>query len=322
MCAICDRRSLLRGPVGAGLLTLTRRSAFAQSQAPSSPLAPAPTLPGRGECLVQGAVVISMDPAVGDVVDGAVHVKDGVIVAVGKDIKAPGAEKFSGEGLIVRSGQAYASDVQISGALYRVFDRVAAYAVIVNYSQPILRLLLSGLVPLAGGGVEFVLSMTGLHRLELAILSAGVVLVACLLLIPAFGATGAALSVAVVFVAVNAVRCATVIRILQRNPLRLADLLAPAGFCWPRCCAGKPVPCSARGNCGRWSSNAPPARPPLAPDTSSCLPAPGNAKPVPGSGRPGSACRDAARDHRVPLPRARLALGIGDGKALRRARLP
>ena len=70
------------------------------------------------------------------------------------------------------------------------------------------------------------------------------------------------------------------------------------------------------------SSNAPPARPPLAPDTSSCLPAPGNAKPAPGSGRPGSACRDAARDHRVPLPRACLALGIGDGKALRRARLP
>jgi len=78
----------------------------------------------------------------------------------------------------------------------------------------------------------YVLSMTGRHRSELVILSAGaVLLVVCLLLlIPAFQATGAALSVAVVFVAVNVVRCATVIRILQRNPLGFADLLPPTGF--------------------------------------------------------------------------------------------
>ena len=78
----------------------------------------------------------------------------------------------------------------------------------------------------------FVLSMTGRHRQELVILSAGAaLLVACLLvLIPAFQAIGAALSVAVVFVTVNAVRCVTVIRILHRNPLEFADLLPPAGF--------------------------------------------------------------------------------------------
>ena len=78
----------------------------------------------------------------------------------------------------------------------------------------------------------YVLSMTGRHRLELLILSGGaLVLVACLLLlIPVLQATGAALSVTIVFVAVNAVRCATVIRILGRNPLGLADLLPPIVF--------------------------------------------------------------------------------------------
>ena len=312
--------------------------------------------------------------------------------------------------LVTMAGMVFATDVQISGALYRVFDRVVAYAVIVNYSQPILRLLFSGLALLGGGGVEsivwvntamflyafaaltlddrrnrvrplpmpaplvirkargvlseslwmafslliyqairlvdililaaltstqvvgeytamstvaqliqiypiaisqtlgpsialfykrgdtaaiaaelraylrratllggylfggiavfgtdldlvfgqgfsfpwllasllafgwyvsailapfgFVLSMTGRHRLELAILSAGAaLLVACLLLlIPPFGATGAALSVAAVFVAVNAVRCGTLLRIMGRHTLRLAAMLPPAGF--------------------------------------------------------------------------------------------
>ncbi len=329
----------------------------------------------------------------------------GVLQAIYRDIP-----DFSLLCLATMAGMVFATDVQISGALYRVFDRVTAYAAIVTYGQPVLRLLLSGLVLLAGGGVEgvvwvnaamslctfaaltldgrrnrvkplpmplprvartarnvlseslwmalslliyqatrlvdvlvlaaltgtqvvgeytamstvaqliqiyplaisqtlgpniarsykrgdragivaelrsylrratllggylfggiavfgtdldlvfgqgfsfswplasllafgwyvsavlapfgFVLSMTGRHRLELAILSAGaVMLVACLLsLVPVFQAVGAALSVAAVFVAVNVVRCGAVVRILGRNPLRLADLLPPAGF--------------------------------------------------------------------------------------------
>ncbi len=104
MCAICDRRSLLRGLAGAGLLTLAGRSTFAQAQAVNPPATSTPVLPNRGEYLVQGALVISMDPAIGDVADGVVHVRDGAIVAVGKNIEAPAAEKLSGEGLIVMPG--------------------------------------------------------------------------------------------------------------------------------------------------------------------------------------------------------------------------
>ena len=54
---------------------------------------------------------------------------------------------------ITMVGIVFATDVQISGALYRVYDRVIAYALIVNYSQPILRLAVTALVLLAGGGL-------------------------------------------------------------------------------------------------------------------------------------------------------------------------
>lgn len=56
-------------------------------------------------------------------------------------------------------------------------------------------------------------------------------LVVCLIvLIPPFGGVGAALSVAVAFVVVNAVRCTYVVRILSRNPLGYEDLIPPACF--------------------------------------------------------------------------------------------
>ncbi len=90
----------------------------------------------------------------------------------------------------------------------------------------------------------YVLSMTGRHRQELAILTVGAaVLVACLpLLIPPFGSIGAALSVFIAFVSVNVIRCVRVIRILGLNPLRWRDALPPA------CFAGVALACSLAGN--------------------------------------------------------------------------
>ena len=90
----------------------------------------------------------------------------------------------------------------------------------------------------------YVLSMTGRHRQELAILSVGAaVLVACLpLLIPPLGSVGAALSVFIAFVAVNVIRCVRVIRILGLNPLRWQDALPPA------CFAGVALACSLASN--------------------------------------------------------------------------
>ncbi|HYZ01237.1 MAG TPA: amidohydrolase family protein [Candidatus Binatia bacterium] len=63
-----------------------------------------PDLPARGEFVVRGAHVLSMDQTVGDVPSGDVHVRDGAIVAVGPHVTAPGAEQIDGTGTICMPG--------------------------------------------------------------------------------------------------------------------------------------------------------------------------------------------------------------------------
>ena len=65
---------------------------------------PPVTLPSRGEFLVRGAHVLSMDDAVGDLPDGDVHLRDGTIVAVAASVTAPGAEVLDGKGMICMPG--------------------------------------------------------------------------------------------------------------------------------------------------------------------------------------------------------------------------
>jgi 5-methylthioadenosine/S-adenosylhomocysteine deaminase len=57
----------------------------------------------RGEFVVRGAYVLTMDPTLGDLPDGEVHVKDGRIVAVGHR-PAPRAPRLDGTGMIVMPG--------------------------------------------------------------------------------------------------------------------------------------------------------------------------------------------------------------------------
>jgi 5-methylthioadenosine/S-adenosylhomocysteine deaminase len=61
-------------------------------------------LPGRGEFVIRGAYVMTMDAALGDIPGGNVHVRDGSIVAVGKNVKAPGAKEIDGRRCIVLPG--------------------------------------------------------------------------------------------------------------------------------------------------------------------------------------------------------------------------
>ena len=65
---------------------------------------PAGELPSRGEFVVRGAYVITMDPALGDLPGGDVHVKNGEIIAVGKAIQAPNASILDGQRMIVLPG--------------------------------------------------------------------------------------------------------------------------------------------------------------------------------------------------------------------------
>ncbi|HXR87673.1 MAG TPA: hypothetical protein VN728_11900, partial [Stellaceae bacterium] len=61
-------------------------------------------LPSRGEYLIRGAYVITMDEKLGDLPAGDIHVKNGAIVAVGKALKAPGAKVIDGKTMIAMPG--------------------------------------------------------------------------------------------------------------------------------------------------------------------------------------------------------------------------
>ncbi|MGD9922190.1 MAG: amidohydrolase family protein [Pseudorhodoplanes sp.] len=64
---------------------------------------PRTTLPERGDIVFRTAYVMTMDTA-GDVSDADVHVRDGEIVAVGRQLNAPGADEIDGRGCIILPG--------------------------------------------------------------------------------------------------------------------------------------------------------------------------------------------------------------------------
>jgi 5-methylthioadenosine/S-adenosylhomocysteine deaminase len=61
-------------------------------------------LPARGEFVIRNAYVMTMDPTLGDVSGGDIHVKNGEIVAVGQGLQAGAAEVIDGNGMIVLPG--------------------------------------------------------------------------------------------------------------------------------------------------------------------------------------------------------------------------
>ncbi len=100
---VLSRRRLLQGAVAVATATLTPRALFAQQGARNAG-APGPALPTRGELVIRGATVLTMDPAVPDLVAGDVHVRDGTIVAVAQKIVAPGAQVIAGADMICIPG--------------------------------------------------------------------------------------------------------------------------------------------------------------------------------------------------------------------------
>lgn len=60
--------------------------------------------PDQGEYLIRNAYVMTMDSGVGDIADADVHVKNGAIVAVGRNLQASGAQIIDGRGMIVLPG--------------------------------------------------------------------------------------------------------------------------------------------------------------------------------------------------------------------------
>ena len=94
------RRGFFKLGAGFALAASLVRSASAQTASPSV----SSQLPSRGEFVVRGGHVLTMDPSQGDLPVGDVHVRDGSIVAVGANLPAPGAQVIDGRDMIVLPG--------------------------------------------------------------------------------------------------------------------------------------------------------------------------------------------------------------------------
>ena len=95
-----SRRRVLQGGIALGAHGAAGLPAASAYAAPAA----AARLPARGNIVIRNAYVMTMEPSTPDIKDGDVHVKDGVIVAVGQKLSAPGATTIKGAGMIVLPG--------------------------------------------------------------------------------------------------------------------------------------------------------------------------------------------------------------------------
>ncbi len=98
-----NRRQFVKGAAALVAASALARPAFsAQAKKTTG------TLPPRGEFIIRDAYVMTMDPQLGDIAGGDVHVKNGAIIEIGKAIqssgKAPGAAILDGHHMIVLPG--------------------------------------------------------------------------------------------------------------------------------------------------------------------------------------------------------------------------
>jgi 5-methylthioadenosine/S-adenosylhomocysteine deaminase len=103
-----DRRDFVKGLAGLGVVGVAGSSAIAQGTQPgltgprSTGTARRP--PARGELVVRRGYLLTMNNSLGEIPEGDVHVRNGEILAVGKNLKAPGATVLDGRNMIVMPG--------------------------------------------------------------------------------------------------------------------------------------------------------------------------------------------------------------------------
>jgi 5-methylthioadenosine/S-adenosylhomocysteine deaminase len=100
MCNLC-RRNFIRGAAAFGAASLLTAPRFGQAQ----PVATG--LPARVEFVIRNGHVMTMDNALGDIAGGIVHVRDGEIIAVGREVSAPNAQVIDATDMIVLPGARY-----------------------------------------------------------------------------------------------------------------------------------------------------------------------------------------------------------------------
>ncbi|HJR92896.1 MAG TPA: amidohydrolase family protein, partial [Acidimicrobiia bacterium] len=63
-----------------------------------------PERPERGDYLIDGGVIVSVDPDIGILDRGQIRVRDGEILEVGTDLVADGAERIDASGMLIMPG--------------------------------------------------------------------------------------------------------------------------------------------------------------------------------------------------------------------------
>ena len=99
-----DRRAFVQRVAGLGGATLAGAMPTALAAQQPRPAGDRRALPPRTEFVIRNACVLTMDGGIGDLADGDVHVRNGVIVAVARNVRAPGATSIDGRGTIVLPG--------------------------------------------------------------------------------------------------------------------------------------------------------------------------------------------------------------------------
>lgn len=125
----------------------------------------------------------------------------------------------------IMSGFLFAGIAAFGDRLDLVFGKSFTFHSAIAFLMPLGYLVSATLAPMG-----YALSMTGRHRAELGILSAGavVLLAMCYVFVPRFGDVGAAAAVSLTFGVINVARFAYVSRTLGFIPGRLADFAPPA----------------------------------------------------------------------------------------------
>ena len=87
-----------------GLACPPLRAQSGSGAAESRATQPAKPLPSRGEFVIRGATLLTMDRTIGDLARGDVHVRNGAIVAVAPEIHAPILASVDARGMICMPG--------------------------------------------------------------------------------------------------------------------------------------------------------------------------------------------------------------------------
>jgi 5-methylthioadenosine/S-adenosylhomocysteine deaminase len=98
------RRTVLKAATALAAAGFAPGLLFAQSGSGGRTGRSAKGLPARGEFVIRGATILTMDAGIGDFVRGDVHVRDGEIVAVAAEITAPAATSIDARGMICMPG--------------------------------------------------------------------------------------------------------------------------------------------------------------------------------------------------------------------------